>query len=109
MHLPFSPVYLPISHHTDSTNRGLHGEPMQTILMDALCRGFGHQLLLYVHGQVNALHRLTDLAIFVKHSILLPTLLAMMILSDLSELACIGYLKYVRKTLAAERVTTRMD
>lgn len=37
-----------------------------SLILDALCRGFGPQLLLFVHGQVNALHRLTDLAISVK-------------------------------------------
>ncbi|KAL5967181.1 Phosphatidylinositol 45-bisphosphate 3-kinase catalytic subunit alpha isoform [Taenia solium] len=36
------------------------------------------------------------------HSNLLPTLLAMMILSDLAKLACTGYLKYVRKMLAED-------
>ncbi|KAH9279271.1 Phosphatidylinositol 4,5-bisphosphate 3-kinase catalytic subunit alpha isoform [Echinococcus granulosus] len=36
------------------------------LILDALCRGFGPRLLLFVHEQVNALHRLTDLAISVK-------------------------------------------
>ena len=37
-----------------------------SLFLDALCRGFGPQLLLFVHEQVIALHRLTDLAISVK-------------------------------------------
>ncbi|VUZ43640.1 unnamed protein product, partial [Hymenolepis diminuta] len=37
-----------------------------SLILDALCRGFGPQLLLFIHEQVNALHRLTGLAISVK-------------------------------------------
>ncbi|VDO02389.1 unnamed protein product [Rodentolepis nana] len=33
-----------------------------SLILDALCRGFGPQLLLFIHEQVNALHRLTGLS-----------------------------------------------
>lgn len=37
-----------------------------SLLLDALCSGFGLQLLIYVHEQVNTLHRLMDLTTSIK-------------------------------------------
>lgn len=37
-----------------------------SLLLDALCSGFWLQLLIYVHEQVNTLHRLMDLTTSIK-------------------------------------------